>query len=269
MAMKQWTILFSTAFFLLVRHCSGQIDTNKIKIFALEYNEYIPADESYLYALDNTDTLTIYQEIFEYSFPYIQTTNKDLNKLINDTITKIVGVGMHKTISIEGKNSSPKIKWSWKEISDKPAEHYKNYKVHFISPYFISITINSHSYAGNGGNGSSHGTIALTFDLENKKVLNTSDIFKRQSYPIAYKIFKQQFDSLTESEFASQEKFNRQDSLFWVQNSPFALFNDKIILYTAVYYGHGYYDGEIVYEFEKYKDLFNNEFLITIKKMNW
>lgn len=253
--MIKWTIFLSTVFLLLGHHSNGQVDTNKIKIFAKEYNEYIPSDETYLDD-SNTDSLTIYQEIFEYSYPYIQTADKDLNKFINDTITKIVG----------GNNNSPKIKWGWKEITEKPTENYMNYKVHLISPYFISITIHIDGYAGNGGNGSSHSNIALTFDLVNKKVLTTTDIFKKQSYSTAYKIFKQQFDSLAKSEFLSQEKFNRPDSLLWVQNSSFALFADKIILYTAVSYGHGYYDGEIIYEFENFSDIFDKKFLMTVRK---
>ncbi len=264
--MKQWTILFSTAFLLFGHYCSGQIDTSKIKIFAKEYNEYIRAVDQDIDDSDNADTLPIYQEIFEYSYPYIQTTDKNLNEFINDTIARIIGNSINNTITIGVKNSTPKIKWGWNDIFDKPAENYISYKVHFISPYFISITIHTDSYAGNGGNGSSHGTIALTFDLVNKKLLNTSDIFKKKFYPTAYRIFKQQFDSLAKSDFALQEKFNRQDSLSWVQNSPFTLFTDKIILYTAVSYGHGYYDGEIIYEFEKYPDIFDKKFINTIKK---
>jgi len=254
--MIKWTIFLSTIFLLLGHNSSGQVDTSKIKILSKEYNKYITAGETDLDDSNNSDTLNIYQEIFEYSYPYIQTADKYLNEFINDTIRKIVG----------DNNSSPKIKWGWKDISDKPAENYMNYKTHFISPYFISITIHIDSYSGGGGNGSSHSIIALTFDLVNKKVLTTTDIFKKQSYPTAYKIFKQQFDSLAKSEFLSQDKFNRPDSLLWVQNAPFALFADKIILYTAVSYGHGYYDGEIIYEFEKLSGIFAKNFLTTVKE---
>ncbi len=142
----------------------------------------------------------------------------------------------------------------------------QSYKVNFISSYFISITIDIDSYAGGGGNGSSHARIALTFDLVNRKIITTSDIFNKPSFPSVYNIFKEQFNSLQNDEINCYEKFNRSDSLFWVQNSPFALYTDKIILYTAVSYGHGYYDGEIIYEFEKFPDIFDKKFLSIIMK---
>jgi hypothetical protein len=235
----------------------GQVDTNQIKISSKDYYEYILAENgSSCIDIEIDSTVIVYEEIFEYQYPYIQTPDTSLNKFMNDTIFGIVG---------RNNNSLIKRKYNWLCIWDMASENSMDYNVNLISPFFISITINLHSYAGGGANGASHDKIPLTFDLVNKKILTTTDVFNKKYYKIAYDILLQQFKTYTTDEI-QMEKFKETNFLPWIIDRPVAILQDKIIFYQNVSYGGKSADAEIIFEFEKYPEIFNKKIIRQITR---
>ncbi len=257
---------FPTIFlFILTISAIGQIDTSKIKIKTKTYYEYTLKATN---ECNHTDSIYIdyvpaYSDIKEISYPYIKTADTSLNSFINDTIEKIVQVN-------ELNRPSPKkdkdIEWLC--LDDKPSEFYLDYKINSVSSKYISLTIATADYACCGANGAGHGQTPLTFDLSKRKLLILKDIIYSKYDSTVYNIIIKEMKQSNPNLFNEGGEINNPNLFHFAStlDFPFALKDDRLIIYWYIGWGCCYSYADINIYFDKYPDLFDKNFLTTVQK---
>ena len=235
---------------------SGQVDASKIKTISKEFNRYEFSEEQD----DSSSSLPLMTESFEATYPEIKTPDPLLNKFINDTIQKIIGI-------YRSKGVSKRIIHDYTSILDKPSEIDINFSANFISPQYISVTIRRDWEAGGGANGSSHYRIPLSFDLVNKKIVSFLDILEEKEYQMAYDILFEKFKGYTKDEM-QLELYRNHQYLNNMLDSWVAIFVDEVIIFRNVSYGGKSADEEISLDFKTHSNLFKKGFLKRIKAKN-
>ncbi len=183
-----------------------------------------------------------------------------MNKFINDTIRKIVGV--NEVLQTSRRS------WKYTCIDDKPSELYITYKINFVNSRYLSLTIISDEYAGGGANGASHEQTALTFDLQKRKILLLKNAVKKQYDSTVYRIVVEQMKASSPDLF---DQFGAADNpdLFHFTSTldhPIAIKKDRIIIYWDVSWGGRSSREEINIYFDKYAHLFDKKFIETVRK---
>jgi len=243
----------------------AQIDESEIKIvtkayYYYEFSKYETYDNIYDDTEDRSSEDSILRDVVEIYYPNIQTPDSKLNTFINDAILKNVGVDIENSVS-------NKMDRSYDSLEEMPSVTYTTFTINYISSLFISLTINQNGEACCGASGASHHSIPLTFDLVNKKIICFEDVIRKKQYEKAYNILVDQYTKNTSDEI-QLEKYIDQGYLQTLLKTPVVVFADKMIVYQNVSYGGKSVDITIAFEYEKYADLFNKEFLMKINKKN-
>jgi hypothetical protein len=230
----------------------GQVDTNGVKVIRKVYHECVKSPEE--------TEVPIYLEDITIVYPYIKTPNQKINKFINDTIQKMIGV-------YGGKDWYDSINCSYNgiDIETKPAQTDISYYINFINSKFISLTLRTDQEACCGANGTSHLQIPLTFNLSEPQILKVKDILNSNKDSILCKIVNEQLLQDNKDLIQSFNNDLELETLMRILDHPIAINSKGIIIYWTLSYGHGSVDAEINLAFDKYPELFNKTLVASIK----
>ncbi|MEQ9301921.1 MAG: hypothetical protein RIF33_25295 [Cyclobacteriaceae bacterium] len=194
-------------------------------------------------------------DIISMDYPHILTNDTDLDTLINRAIMN----NIPETIDSTKTNISPDSLYSLiRAAGHDPQEYSLSYKINLHSPYILSLTLQEHMSAGNGGNGWQTRKKPLTFDLVNKKLIEAKDIFHEHSCP--EEVLRKEYDIWLKDHLWSIEK--RKSEMYNVALSlPFAVFEDMVVFYVLTSNGGSSFDVDVTIDFKKYPYLFNENFL--------
>lgn len=253
---RQLIKCISTLFLVtLAASAYGQMDTSKIRITSKHAYSYTFQEMQCDVPGDSTVSDSAFSDVKEITYPVIKTSDLTLQQFINDTIQTIVKAN-------EFPDTLPRV-WNYNCIDDKPSEFYVDYKTNFINSRYLSLTIISDETAGGGANGSSHYQTALTFDLQERKILLLKDVVKNKYDSVIYNMVVAQLKALLPDLFGQSEHANNPDLFQFTStlNLPIAIKKDGIIIYWDVYLGTHPCSEEINIRFDEHTNLFHRKFI--------
>lgn len=251
----------------------GQIDTSKVKIEKQFYHgSHCKEKECFLEdsvqdtniaslgKVDNADS--VFAEIINITCPIIITSNPKLDKFINDTIEKVIGI--HKLIRYHECNSSE----NWSCLSDKPDILEKNFNVTFFNTSFLSLTISEDWEACCGASGANHNQTAFAFDLTKRELLTLKNIIKKGNDSTLYNIAIAQLRKSIPQFFSEYAKIDNPSLINFrsLLDDPFVISKNKITIYWSISAGGRGFDEPIDIYFDGYPNLFLKSFLVKVKQ---